>query len=621
MAFQKCQSESKLDCRSGIPRTAIELDMPNNNFLRGGKLISVFRISRHDLGVHSFGIGTILFVAAILLGLVAFLGIPTSALDASIHARWLADFRDAVLMGDWYPRWLPSSNGGLGSPVFYFYPPLPYWICTLVCGPWMEGSVLPSLLLVGFGISSATAGIFGYAAARSAGATQASALALAALFVVAPNHFGNVMLTRAAYAEHWAYAWLAAILWRFQILDTVLSGDGLKSGSQVWRVVGAVLCLSLAITGLFLTHLLTAMLFLPLLAVVAVTLRWSLVCFLGLAGIFAAALSANYLLPISEFIRHTAGESSILFKGAHLERSFLWPSAPLGDWRIAEDSLGIQIAWTWGLHILLVGFGWFGVYRANRGEGFHRSLPIRFFLACWVCLVMMTPLAQPLYDIVPGLRRIQFAYRFLTPSAAFLLVGFAGLISTRHGSVSRSPAWLMSVLAGVLLMVTFGILRVVYTSQSMSSVDYHDPGAAVIDANGEYLPRGASWSDARIYIVSETSEYGGSRAEVESRGSRIQRFVISTNSEIGAEVVLPLFYFPSWVAVDERDRRVELTQHAGTGLTLCRGLWPTGGSFVLLLERRKTSIEKLGLWITGVSWVTVAFGLVFSRQMIHNRVQ
>lgn len=610
-----------LDYRSVLSRTVVASVMTKNKSQSGGSSLSVVSTFRNDLGVRYCGIGTILFLAALLLGIVACSGIPTSALDANIHARWLADFRAAFLAGDWYPRWLPSSNGGLGSPVFYFYPPLPYWICTLIYRPGIEGAGFPSQLLVGFGMSSIAAGLFGYAAARAAGAKRGSALALAALFVVAPNHLGNVMLTRAAYAEHWAYGWLAAILWRFLILDTVLSGNEANPGTQAWRIAGAVLWLSVAITGLLLSHLLTAMLFLPLLAIVAATIRWSLGCFLGLAGLCAAGLSAVYLLPIWELIPHTAGESSSLFKGAHLERSFLWPAAPLGDWRIAEDSLGMRIAWAWGLHVLLVGVGWFGVHLANRGGGggFRRSLTIRLLLASWVCLLMMTPISQPLYDLIPGLRRIQFAYRFLTPSAAFLLVAYAGLVDPQRHSISWLPAWLMSALAAISLLMTFGAIRSVYTSHSNGGIVDPDRWAAVIDANGEYLPQVGAWSEARSYLASDALPDGRHCAQVEIRGSRFQKYAISDEAGMGADVVLPLFFFPSWVALDEKARRVELTKHTGTGLTLCRGPWPPGSSFLLRVERGKTRMEKLGIWISSGCWTMAIGGWLWIRRAILRR--
>lgn len=361
------------------------------------------------------------------------------------------------------------------------------------------------------------------------------------------------------------------------------------------------------------------MLFLPLLAVVAVTARWSLGCCLGLAGLCAAGLSAVYLLPISDLIPHTAGESSSLFKGAHLDRSFLWPAAPLGDWRIAADSLGMRIAWAWGLHVLLVGVGWFGVHLANRGGGVRRGLPIRLFLASWVCLLMMTPLSQPLYDLLPSLRRIQFAYRFMTPSAAFLLVGFAGLVDPRRDSINWLPGWLISVLAAVSLIMTLGVLRVVYTGQSIGTMVAPDREAIVIDANGEYLPQGGSWSDARSYLAGETVPDGRRRAEVGSRCSRFQKFTISDEAGMSTDVVLPLFFFPSWVALDERERRVELTQHTGTGLTLCRGPWPIGGSFVLRVERVKTRMEKLGIWISGGCWIMAIAVWVWTSWVIHRR--
>ena len=53
-------------------------------------------------------------------------GIPFFSDDGvSHHALWYMHFSTQLWAGDLYPRWLMGMNEGLGSPVFYYYPPRP----------------------------------------------------------------------------------------------------------------------------------------------------------------------------------------------------------------------------------------------------------------------------------------------------------------------------------------------------------------------------------------------------------------------------------------------------------------------------------------------------------------
>ena len=56
---------------------------------------------------------------------------PAVGGDADAHLNWLNQFSTLFRLGVHYPRWLPLSNCGFGSPSFYFYPPLPYWCASL----------------------------------------------------------------------------------------------------------------------------------------------------------------------------------------------------------------------------------------------------------------------------------------------------------------------------------------------------------------------------------------------------------------------------------------------------------------------------------------------------------
>ena len=41
---------------------------------------------------------------------------------------WASQFTALLREGVIYPRWLPWSHEGLGSPVFYYYPPLAFYL-------------------------------------------------------------------------------------------------------------------------------------------------------------------------------------------------------------------------------------------------------------------------------------------------------------------------------------------------------------------------------------------------------------------------------------------------------------------------------------------------------------
>lgn len=59
---------------------------------------------------------------------VLILGVPFFSDDGVAHAMWYTHFSEQLFSGDLYPRWLVNMNAGLGSPVFFFYPPVPFFL-------------------------------------------------------------------------------------------------------------------------------------------------------------------------------------------------------------------------------------------------------------------------------------------------------------------------------------------------------------------------------------------------------------------------------------------------------------------------------------------------------------
>ena len=73
--------------------------------------------------------------AALVISLPAWLtGVPAGS-DTLFHASWYTHFSEQLWSGELYPRWLAGMNGGLGSPVFFYYAPLPYHLTGLLVAP------------------------------------------------------------------------------------------------------------------------------------------------------------------------------------------------------------------------------------------------------------------------------------------------------------------------------------------------------------------------------------------------------------------------------------------------------------------------------------------------------
>ena len=112
---------------------------------------------------------------------------------------WVDQFGDQLRQGQLYPRWLPASHDGLGSPVFYYYPPLSFYPAGLLAA---LGVAPGAAIMATFGLAFAGSGAAMYAWAR--GWTR-HPLGAALFFMAAPYHLADVY-GRGALAEACAIA-------------------------------------------------------------------------------------------------------------------------------------------------------------------------------------------------------------------------------------------------------------------------------------------------------------------------------------------------------------------------------------------------------------------------------
>lgn len=142
-----------------------------------------------------------------LLGISLF-NVPVLGADAYDHLHWITQFCQSRAEGNWYPHWLGNSFSGLGMPIFYFYPPLPYLAASLI------DSIVQSsanqlyhwtIILFSF-LSVWTAYIY----LRSKEITTRTAIIASLLYAALPYRFVDIV-TRSSITEHALFAWVPLI--------------------------------------------------------------------------------------------------------------------------------------------------------------------------------------------------------------------------------------------------------------------------------------------------------------------------------------------------------------------------------------------------------------------------
>ncbi|HEV2880257.1 MAG TPA: 6-pyruvoyl-tetrahydropterin synthase-related protein [Pyrinomonadaceae bacterium] len=176
-------------------------------------------------------------------------GAPTGG-DAIFHTMWHANFSAQLLAGDLYPRWLPDMNGGLGSPVFFFYAPLPYYI-TALFAPLLDGGAYGLAHLgASFSLALVASGLTAYLWLKET-TDEISAVPAAVVYMLAPYHLGVDVYTRVAFAETWAFVWMPLTLYFVRRLMTT------TAGAFPYALPG----LALSYAALITTHLPTTLIF------------------------------------------------------------------------------------------------------------------------------------------------------------------------------------------------------------------------------------------------------------------------------------------------------------------------------------------------------------------------
>jgi len=544
--------------------------------------------------------------------------------DTLFHAMWYTNFSAQLLAGDAYPRWLMNLNGGLGSPAFFYYAPLPYYITTLFT-PLMSGGI-HGMLHLGASVALAiiASGLAAYLWLKEIAEREAAAATVAAvLYMLMPYHLAVDVYTRNAFAEVWAFVWMPLILYSVRRLAC---GDGAP------KFAPAGIALSYA--ALIMTHLPTTLIFSlvpPCYAFFACApqRRRRAVLITALGMLLGTGLASVYLL--SAMLNQEFVSLADLLPDYYYQR---WLRLTGFDLTLVEGRVTIAFLLTFGVIVCA-----YVLARGSSGAANERAFKReRAFWMCVAaaCVLLMTPLSDFVWRLVKPLRTIQFPWRFntvLCVAAAALIAQAAG--SLRRGRRKGALRW-AALVVGCVLVLGWVVFTVQVARREFPTLRRGSPAgmdAAYLkrlehgrDAP-EYRPANAASTQAGDFenLLSRICRDEGGRmaraCAVEGTGTiKVERWQpreigLRVETESGMALNVSQFYYPGWAAYLDGGRH-PLAPSAPDGLL---HLTVPAGAHQVTLRLRHTAAEDAGIILSAASLVVLLIYLLTQKYFIGKR--
>ena len=382
----------------------------------------------------------LLFILVPLLSLVAIQPILTGILpwrgDGLLHLVRLAELERAVRAGVVFPRWSPDLGYGYGFPLFHYYAPFSYYVGLI---PRLLGLSLPVSMAVSYVLALWVLGWGTALWARDVWRDWLGVITAVLAILYAPYILYNTY-HRAALAELWGLAWLVLVLWAVNkaISDCRLTIDDSWRSSFKSHISNLVL-IAVFYALLILSHNITAMIGTALIIGYALFLLVSQRSFILHPSSFilfglllGLGLSAFFWLP-AFFERNLVQIENLTATSSFTYVNHFLAWIDMLAWPKTADPLQVNPAIPRSLSWLVVGLAilaWlpikrFKIERLKTVKAQRLGLAI----ATLLCLFMVLPWSQPLWEAIGLLSFVQFPWRFLGPASIFLamLAGFGAM--------------------------------------------------------------------------------------------------------------------------------------------------------------------------------------------------
>lgn len=495
----------------------------------------------------------------------------------------LSQMSAALSDGQFPVRWAPDLR--YGEPVFNFYAPLPYYIGAVIHSLGFNFIWTAKIL---FMLSSILSAMTMYVLAKHLFGKRAGMLA-AVLYIYAPYKAVDLYV-RGSLSETWAFIFFPLIFYTSAVLA---EKPHLKN----------LTFLSLSLAGLFLTHNVTTLMFLPFIILWWIYLvlrqkKWKIILHLFLASVLGFGLAASFLLPA-------------IFEGGFIQTKYLI----VGYFNFRAHFVAFKqffsLFWGYGSSLwgptdglsFQVGLVNFAVLAAVLILAvFHRK-DKRFFglvlllgISFMLSIFLQHTRSAFIWEAIPLLAFIQFPWRFL--GISIFIVALAGAAITPYLKNRLLVVYFIFIIAAVFSTVGY------FRPKDYVDDNFFDKFLDTsimhkgMDLTKDYLPIWVTSVDGERFDVpiAETGEITVSNWQ---RNSRLLRFSVNAYSDSVIEA--PVAYFPGW---EVRANNQVVPQSPPSKMGLVRFKLPAG-DYNIEIEFKDTPIRIAGNIISLLSLMAI----------------
>ena len=502
-----------------------------------------------------------------------FRGTP-SGHDVEFHLYSWLEVLSQWKHGIIYPRWAELAYFGYGEPRFIFYPPLSWTLGAALTAifPW---TVVASIYIW---IALVAAGVSMFFLARQWLDLRHATFA-AVLYAVNPYHL-VIVYWRSAFAELLASSLLPLLL--LLLLQTEDKGRRVTIGLALLLACAWLINAPAAV----MIHYSMAL----LLIVIAWQRRSPRVLLVGAAAVvLGAALAAFYLLP-AVYEQKWVDIAQAVSPGVRPPDNFLFAHTVDAD----HDAFNRVISWIAVAEIMLtLATAWAARSWASR----NRLLWCMLVAWAAMCAVLMVSITNPLWDILPELRFMQFPWRFLL----CLGIPFSVLIAL---GVRR---WTVRVAMYLAMLCVIGFAWQYFQppwwdhAADLREIQENMTTGKGSEGTDEYTPVGADFSlldkDQRRVTVD-----GPAHAAIHVLDWGAERKIFTAEMSAPDNLALQLFNYPAW-RVEVNGRIVQAGTREDTGQMLVP---VDAGANRVHVYFARTSDRSLGGWISMITLILIA---------------
>ncbi|MEH6518773.1 MAG: 6-pyruvoyl-tetrahydropterin synthase-related protein [Halioglobus sp.] len=521
---------------------------------------------------------------------------PQTGHSLYVNLPWSHYFAQEVIQGVFYPRWLMGMNQGAGSPVFFFYAPVPFYFSTLSAALFANQSETVQLGIGQYLIVLASA--LGFFLFLRRYAHQAIAVFAAIAYALAPYHFGMDLLTRQAMGEAAAFIWIPLV---FLAVDRLsVPGKGL-------------ILLALSYALLVMTHLPSALLCSPFFLLYCLlrcgfATNWIILVRFALGILVGLLVAGCYLVPALGTQDYTYTDH-LWEPYFDMHRWFFFDGLPSPNPEVETQVFAVASV---GSLFFILSWSMAFLYSERAQKPLLFGLLI-IFTGAWF---LMTPLSLWLWQLLPFLQKVQFPWRVMVIQefAVVTSLGLALSVALRSGR-----RWALATAAALAVAFSAWVATIAFQDYQ-PHIELMGDEANVRSLRGqavggndakEYLPLTVK-ADRRKFLEQmstlEPMVFDQGRGHIDIVRWQNRAITLDIRMRSATPVAVKQLLYPGWeVTLNGEPLAIEPTARYG----LIRFQAPAG-VYRVEMKLRTLPEERIGWVVSGVG-LTLLLLLPFGR--------